>query len=199
MKNYLEEFSFSLTRSDFEQKRKHKGCVLWFYGLSGSGKSTIANALANHLAEYSILAKSLDGDCLRSGLCSNLNFTDKSREENIRRAAHTAKLFCDFGVITLASFITPKTSMRALARKIIGNDYIECYVKAPLDLCQQRDPKGFYKKALSGEIKNYTGLSSSFEDEESHADLILDTKNENLKQIVLKTISFLADKAIIKL
>ena len=199
MTENVQEHSFSLSRDMIESKNGHKGCVLWLYGLSGSGKSTLADAFMASLAKKGVLCKSLDGDNLRLGMCSDLGFSEKEREENIRRAAHSAKLFSDFGTICVASFITPKKKMRQIAKDILGKDFLSIYIKAPLSVCQERDPKGFYKKALDGKIKNYTGLGQSFEATESEADLILDTSKEPIDKLVQSMFSLIQSKKILSI
>ena len=199
MTAFLKEHTFDLTRNMLESKRGHKGVVLWFYGLSGSGKSTLANAVINRLASRNqIFCKSLDGDKMRGGLCSDLNFSDEERVENIRRSAHVAKLFADFGVICAASFITPSKKMRDLARSILGEDFVGCYVKASFETCQKRDPKNFYKKADCGQIRNFTGLESSFDFLEEEAELVLDTEEEGLEALIEKVVSYLEKQGILQ-
>lgn len=199
MTEFLKEHTFDITRNTLESKRGHKGVVLWFYGLSGSGKSTLANAVINRLAtKNKIFCKSLDGDSMRGGLSSDLNFSDEDRVENIRRSAHVAKSFADFGVICLASFITPKKQMRDLAQTILGKDYVGCYVKASLATCQKRDPKGFYKKAERRQIKNFTGLESSFDFSDEEADLVLDTEEESLDALVDKVVHYLENQGTLR-
>ena len=141
-----------------------RGCVVWFTGLSGSGKTTISSKVELLLHERGHLSYRLDGDNLRRGLCSDLGFSEEDRDENIRRITEVAALFCDAGVVTLVSAISPKRYMRDYARSYIGNDrFIEVFVKAKLDVCIQRDPKGLYSKAISGEISDFTGISSIYE------------------------------------
>lgn len=141
-----------------------KGCVVWFTGLSGSGKTTISCEVESLLFKQEYLAYRLDGDNLRHGLCSDLGFSETDRDENIRRITEVAALFCDAGFITLVSAISPKRNMRTQARSYIGDHrFIEIFVKAELNTCIQRDPKGLYAKALSGEISDLTGISSIYE------------------------------------
>jgi adenylylsulfate kinase len=150
-----------------EQKEKllgHKGLVLWMCGLSGSGKSTLARALENVLFEKGIHTKLLDGDNLRSGINNNLTFTEADRKENIRRAAEVSKLFLENGEVVICSLISPTKEIRDAAKEIIGEaKFREVYVNAPFEVCAERDVKGLYKKAIAGEIKNFTGLDSPFE------------------------------------
>jgi len=143
----------------------HKGVVIWMLGLSGSGKSTIARAVENDLHQYKIHTKLLDGDNLRSGINNNLSFTESDRIENIRRAAEVSKLFLENSEVVICSLISPTEEIRNLAKSIIGAEYFkEVYINAPFEVCAQRDVKGLYKKALAGEIKNFTGLDSPFEE-----------------------------------
>ncbi len=169
---------------------KQKGMVLWFTGLSGSGKSTIAAAVEQALFNRGKLVYRLDGDNLRFGLNSNLGFSMEDRLENNRRVAEVAALFKDAGVITLVSFISPFAAMRAYARSLIADGrFIEVYVKADIDTCIHRDPKGLYKKALAGEISDFTGISSPFE-EPQNPDIILDTAKWTLEECVDKVIGY---------
>lgn len=169
-------FDKMLPREAKEELLGQKGCVIWMYGLSGSGKSTLANLLERRLHEDGRFVKVLDGDNVRSGLNSNLGFTDEDRLENIRRVSEVAKLFADAGVIVITSFITPKNDLRRLARNVLGDeDLLEVYVKASFETCAERDPKGLYQKVKAGEVKHFTGKDSSFEEPE-RPDLIIDTE-----------------------
>jgi len=153
-----------LQKADKEKFLKQRGIVLWMTGLSGSGKSTLARALESDLCEKGYFTKLLDGDNLRTGLNSNLGFTEADRMENIRRAAEVAKLFLENGEVVICSFVSPTDDIRALAKSIIGEqDYFDVYVNASFEECAKRDVKGLYKKALNGEIKNFTGLDAPFE------------------------------------
>ena len=142
---------------------EQKPMIVWLTGLSGSGKSTIANELAVKLQNEGKLAYILDGDNIRMGLCKDLNFSDDDRKENIRRIGEIAKLIADTGVIVITAFISPFIEERNNAKEIIGDDFIEVFVDASLEICENRDPKGFYKKARSGEIPKFTGISSPYE------------------------------------
>jgi adenylylsulfate kinase len=169
-------FDKMLPREAKEELLGQSGAVIWMYGLSGSGKSTLAHLLERRLHEAGKLVKVLDGDNVRSGLNSNLGFSDEDRLENIRRVAEVAKLFAECGVVTLASFITPNNELRRLAREVIGDeDLLEVYVKASYETCAERDPKGLYAKVKAGEVKQFTGKDSSFE-EPDQADLVVDTE-----------------------
>lgn len=169
-------FDRMLPRSAKEELLRQSGAVIWMYGLSGSGKSTLANLLERRLHDQGRLVKVLDGDNIRTGLNRNLGFSDEDRFENIRRVAEVAKLFADCGIIAITSFITPRNDLRRLAREVIGDrDLLEVYVKASFEACAARDPKGLYAKAASGEVKQFTGKDSAFEEPES-PDLVLDTE-----------------------
>lgn len=159
-----------------------RGAVLWLYGLSGSGKSTIANALEKKLHEQGRYVIMLDGDNLRSGLNAGLGFTDEDRNENIRRTAELAKLLSRNGAIVIVSLITPQEAFREQVRSIVPQDiYSEIYVKASFEACQQRDVKGLYAKQAAGEIKNFTGKQSNFE-EPKNADLTIETESLTIEQ-----------------
>jgi adenylylsulfate kinase len=153
-----------LQKADKEKLLKQRGIVLWMTGLSGSGKSTLARALEFDLFEKGYTTKLLDGDNLRTGLNNNLGFTEADRMENIRRAAEVAKLFLENGEVVICSFVSPTDEIRSLAKSIIGEqDYFDVYVNASFEECAKRDVKGLYKKALNGEIKNFTGLDAPFD------------------------------------
>ena len=175
-----------VSRAEKETRLQQKGQVLWFYGLSGSGKSTIAQALDRQLHTEGKLTKVLDGDNVRAGLNGNLGFSDEDRTENIRRVAEVAKLFAEAGMITLVSFITPKRELRESARSIIGDDDITLvYVKASFATCQERDPKGLYAKVAAGQVKQFTGKDSGFEEPSvTDADEVLDTEANDLAACV---------------
>lgn len=163
-------FDQILPRSAKEELLGQNSKVFWFTGLSGSGKSTIARGVEKKLHEMGYLVQILDGDNVRSGINNNLGFSDEDRRENIRRIAEVSKLFLNCGVITLNSFVSPTKAIRDLAREIIGdNDFMEIYINAPFEVCEQRDVKGLYKKARAGEIKNFTGLDAPFEASENPA------------------------------
>lgn len=170
-------FDRMLQREDKEYLLGQRGGVVWMSGMSGSGKSTLAARLERELHARGLLVKVLDGDNVRTGLNRNLGFSDEDRHENIRRIAEVAKLFADCGVLVVASFITPHESLRSLAREILGDqDLLEVYVKASFEACARRDPKGLYAKAAAGQVGNFTGRDSSFE-EPTRPDLVLDTEN----------------------
>ena len=157
-------FDTILSRSDKEAFLKQQARVLWLTGLSGSGKSTIAQSLESSLHEMGFLTKLLDGDNIRTGLCNNLGFSAEDRTENIRRIAETAKLFLEGGIICICSFVSPTIAIRQMAADIIGGeDFKEIFVNAPLEVCEDRDVKGLYKKARAGEIKQFTGIDAPYE------------------------------------
>jgi len=157
-------FDRLLTKADREQRLQQRSKVLWLTGLSGSGKSTIAEALERKLHNHSYFAQVLDGDNIRSGINNNLGFSLEDRQENIRRIAEIAKLYLNSGIITLNSFISPTVEIRNFAKEIIGaEDFIEIYINAPLAVCEQRDVKGLYQKARKGIIKGFTGIDSPYE------------------------------------
>jgi adenylyl-sulfate kinase len=167
---------------------KQRGLVLWFTGLSGSGKSTIAIELEKRLIKLNKVAYRLDGDNIRTGLNSDLSFSKQDRDENIRRIAEVCALFKDAGIITLVSFISPFRKMREYAKKRVGKDsFYEIYIKADLDICKKRDTKGLYKKAENNEIQDFTGVSSKYEEPENPA-LIIDTTLLSVKESVDKIV-----------
>lgn len=153
-----------VTRKDREALHGHKGAVVWFTGLSGSGKSTIAGALEEELHRLGVSTWLLDGDNVRHGLCSDLGFSDDDRKENIRRVGEVAKLMVDAGLVVLTAFISPHRAERQMVRERIGEGrFIEVFVDTPLAICEARDPKGLYKKARAGELRNFTGIDSVYE------------------------------------
>ena len=187
----------SVTRERREQSNNHQSVVLWFTGLSGSGKSTLAHVLEEKLFNKGCKTFVLDGDNVRHGLNSNLDFSDNDRKENIRRIGEVAKLMLESGLIVMTAFISPFREDRAAVRNLISNnDFIEIYCKASLKTCEERDVKGLYKRARAGEIKNYTGIDSPYEAPEN-PELIIDTDKETLDDSVSKIYRFLKRKAII--
>jgi adenylylsulfate kinase len=173
---------------------KQRGKVIWLIGLSGSGKSTIAEYLEAKLYDEGFLTQVLDGDNIRSGLNKNLSFSDTDRLENIRRISEVAKLFANCGVVTLASFITPTEAIRQMAKEIIGEDkYIEVYVSTSLEACEDRDVKGLYDKARQGIIKNFTGIDSVFETPQNPA-IIIPTEGFTVEESVQKLYDFIIEK-----
>ena len=187
----------SVTRERRNQSNNHQSVVLWFTGLSGSGKSTLAHVLEEKLFNKGCKTLVLDGDNVRHGLNSNLDFSDDGRKENIRRIGEVAKLMLESGLIVMTAFISPFREDRVAVRNLISNsDFIEIYCKASLEICEARDVKGLYKRARAGEIKNYTGIDSPYEAPEN-PELIIDTDKETLDESVSKIYSFLERKAII--
>ncbi len=183
-----------LTRSDKEQYLKQQAKVIWITGLSGSGKSTLAQGLERKLAERGYLTQVLDGDNIRSGINKNLGFTDEDRKENVRRIAEVNKLFLNCGIITFNAFVSPTNDIRHMAREIIGTeDFIEIFVDAKFDTCAQRDPKGLYKKAMAGEIKNFTGLDAPF-DRPDDAEITINTDELNIEEGIEKALEYVLGK-----
>ena len=177
-----------------EELLKQKGVVIWFTGLSGSGKSTIANQVANVLHQLDKLTYVLDGDNIRHGLNKNLGFSPEDREENIRRIGEVAKLFADAGIIATTAFISPYRKDRDKAREILENGrFIEVFVDCPLEVCESRDPKGLYKKARAGEIKEFTGIDAPYEVPEN-AEIVINTNDLDLAASTQKVIDYLSDK-----
>ena len=188
--------NLTIDRNELEKMRGHKGMVLWFTGLSGSGKSTLANALNEVLHRDGLSAYILDGDNIRHGLCKDLGFSDKDREENIRRIGEVANLFMNAGIITITAFVSPFIRDRNKVREIIGSkDFIEVYCAADIDVCEKRDTKGLYKKARLGDIKNFTGISSPYEAPEN-PEIIVDTGALDLKGSVEKIINYLKNREL---
>ena len=186
-----------ISRNAREELLKQKGIVLWFTGLSGSGKSTLANAVEERLFGMGCLTYVLDGDNIRHGLNKNLGFSPDDREENIRRIGEVAKLFCDAGIIVMTAFISPYQKDRDQARGLLDSErFIEIYCSATFDACAERDPKGLYKKAKAGEIKNFTGLDAPYE-APSNPELVVPTHELTIEESVDRVISFLAEQQII--
>jgi adenylyl-sulfate kinase len=179
-KLHISEQKYNVSLEDRIFKYGHEPLVIWFTGLSGSGKSTLANVFQNYLFKENKLVYVLDGDNIRSGLNSDLDFSEKGRMENIRRISEVAKLFSQAGFIVITAFISPFRSDREKAKEIIGSCFREVYIEASLETCESRDVKGLYKKARSGEIKNFTGLNSPFE-VPTNPDLIINTSNTNIE------------------
>lgn len=181
----------AITHKDREELLRQKGCVIWFTGLSGSGKSTLANEVASALHQNDHLTYVLDGDNVRHGLNKNLGFSPEDREENIRRIGEVAKLFADAGVIALTAFISPYRADRDQARSLFKNGrFVEVFVDCPLNECENRDPKGLYKKARSGEIKGFTGIDAPYESPEK-PELTIDTSELSVDDSARKVIDYL--------
>ena len=177
-------FTQMQTREEKERLLGQRGITLWFTGLSGSGKSTVAIALEKKLSSEGVLCRIIDGDNVRCGLNAGLGFSPQDRKENIRRIAEVCKLFTQTGIVTLATFISPTREIRGMARDIIGEeDFMEVFIATPLEECEKRDVKGLYAKARKGEIKEFTGISSPFEEPEDPA-VRIDTSRLSLEESV---------------
>lgn len=187
MSKNIHKYSFSVTRENREAISGHKAMVLWFTGLSASGKSTIANNVEKELNKKQYNSYILDGDNVRTGLNKDLGFSPADRNENIRRIIEVSKLFVDSGKIVLCSFISPYRNDREMAREILGEHFVEIFVNTPIEECIKRDPKGLYKMAISGEIKNFTGVSAPYEKPLMPEILI---ENLSLKESVKKIIDY---------
>ena len=184
-------FDRMLSRHDKEQLPGQTGVMLWFTGLSGSGKSTVAIALERELQKRGLLCRILDGDNIRTGINANLGFSADDRRENIRRVAEVAKLFVDTGIITIAAFVSPTEDLRNLAQHIIGkDDFKEIFISTPIEECERRDVKGLYARARRGEVKNFTGISAPFEAPQ-HPALSLDTSKLSLEESVAQLLQLL--------
>lgn len=184
-------FDRMLSREDKEQLLGQRGVMLWFTGLSGSGKSTVAMALERELQRRGRLCRILDGDNIRTGINAGLGFSPEDRKENIRRIAEVGKLFVDTGIITLAAFVSPTEELRQMARHIIGEaDFKEIFISTPLAECEKRDVKGLYARARRGEVKDFTGISAPFEQPE-HPALALDTSHLSLEESINKLLELL--------
>lgn len=191
-------FDRMMSRNDKEQLLRQRGMMLWFTGLSGSGKSTVAIALERELHSRGLLCRILDGDNIRSGINNNLGFSAEDRVENIRRIAEVGRLFVDTGIITIAAFISPNNQLREMAAEIIGkDDFVEVFVSTPLEECEKRDVKGLYAKARRGEIKNFTGISAPFKAPE-HPDITLDTSKLPVEESVKILLDYVLPKAVLK-
>ncbi len=186
----------TVTRDRREERNNHQGGVIWFTGLSGAGKSTIAHTVEERLFQMGCHSYVFDGDNVRHGLCADLGFTQAERSENIRRIAEMCKLFVDAGVIALTAFISPLHKDREFVRKLIADNFIEVYCRCPVEVCEERDVKGLYKKARAGEIDNFTGISPPY-DEPKHFNLLIDTDQLTLEESVGKVLQLLLDKGII--
>lgn len=196
--NIHPEFHRFLHRQDKENLLGQRGIVVWLYGLSGSGKSTIANAAERVLHQQGRFTTILDGDNLRTGLNSNLGFTDQDRLENVRRISEVAKVFVSQGIITFVSAITPRGELRDLARGILGGDLFEIYIKASYEACEERDVKGLYAKAARGEIPHFTGKDGSFEPP-SRPDLTLDTEKTSIEDAAFELLEAIRHRISVNL
>ena len=182
-----------VTKAQRQERNGHKSVVIWFTGLSGSGKSTISVALEKALFEQNITSYRLDGDNIRHGLNQNLGFSPEDRKENIRRIGEVGKLMVDAGLVTMTAFISPYEEDRNTVREILEDgEFIEVFTKCSLDECESRDPKGLYKKARSGEIKEFTGINAPYE-EPSNPEIVIDTENESVEESVEKIVAYLKE------
>ncbi len=187
----------NINKKDRQRLMGHKSAILWFTGLSGSGKSTLAHAVEEKLYTIGIHTYVLDGDNIRTGLNKDLGFSEKDRQENIRRIGEVAKLFVDAGLIVLTAFISPYRKDRNFVRNLVEDgEFIEIYVKCPLEVCEQRDVKGLYKKAREGIIKNFTGIDDPYEEPEN-PEITVETHIETVEESVSKIVNYLIKKGII--
>lgn len=188
----------TVTREGREALNEHRSVMLWFTGLSGAGKSTLAHAVEEHLHRAGCRTFSFDGDNVRHGLCSDLGFSDQDRVENIRRVGEMGKLFLEAGVIALTAFISPFRSDRERVRSLMPHgEFLEIYCHCPLEVCEERDVKGLYKRARTGEIKNFTGVSSPYEEPEN-PELVVDTGVLSLEESVAQVIAMMEQRGVIK-
>ena len=182
-KNVIQQ-DYNVSVEHRRKQNKHNSLLIWFTGLSGSGKSTLANQVEVALHEQGLRTYVLDGDNIRRGLNTDLDFTPEGRKENLRRIAEAAKLFIDAGVITLAAFISPLQKDREKIKQIVGKEnFIEIYVKASVEACEKRDVKGLYQKARNGEIKNFTGISAPYEEPEN-PDVVVNSEKETIAESI---------------
>ncbi|WP_067621208.1 adenylyl-sulfate kinase [Alicyclobacillus acidiphilus] len=186
-----------VTKKDRRIQNQHSSFVLWLTGLSGAGKSTVASALELELHRRGLRTYLLDGDNLRHGINADLGFAQKDRSENIRRVSEIAKLFVDAGMIVIAGLISPTREDRDKARaRFEQNEFFEVFIDCPVEVCKERDPKGLYKKALAGEIRNFTGIDAEYE-VPLHPDLTLHTNKQSVEESVRQIIQFLEDKGLL--
>ena len=189
--------NYQISLADREQQNGHQGVVLWFTGLSGAGKSTVANALEQELVKRKVHSYLLDGDNVRHGLCADLGFSEADRTENIRRVGAVAGLMLDAGLVVLSAFISPYRAQRqAIKNSLPEGKFLEIYIATSLDVCEQRDVKGLYQKARRGEISHFTGISDPYEAPEQ-PDLTIDTAQQSLEQSVEQLIALLTEKGVL--
>lgn len=187
----------TVTRARREQLNGHKSVIVWFTGLSGAGKSTLAHAVEEKLHQMSCRTFVFDGDNVRHGLCGDLDFSEEDRRENIRRIGEMAKLFVEAGVVALTAFISPFRADRLKVRNLtVPGDFIEVYCRCPIEVCEQRDVKGMYRRARAGEIRDFTGISSPYEEPEN-PELAIDTGSMPLELCVDQVIGYLQDRGVI--
>jgi adenylylsulfate kinase len=197
MENFIITHEGIITREDRQTLNGHRSAIVWFTGLSGSGKSTLATRLEEMFFKRGLKTYILDGDNIRVGLNRDLGFTAKDREENIRRIGEVAKLFVDAGIIVITAFISPYKKDREFVRSLVGeNEFIEIYVKCPLEICGQRDVKGLYEKAKQGMIKNFTGIDDVYE-EPDDPEIVLETNKMGVDEGVRTIVSYLEGKGCI--
>ncbi len=188
----------TVTRQRRAALNNHQSVLLWFTGLSGAGKSTLAHALEERLYQMGYHTFVLDGDNVRHGLCGDLGFSIRDRIENIRRITEVSKLFIEAGVIILTAFISPFRADREKARNLVGEDFVEIYCRCSLEVCEERDVKGLYRRAREGDLKNFTGISSPYEEPE-HPELVLDTGIQSLEECVDQILDYLIERGVYKL
>lgn len=188
-----------ITKEQRNTLNEQQSAILWFTGLSGSGKSTVANALEQYLHKHDVRTYILDGDNVRHGLNGDLSFSEEDRKENIRRIGEVSKLFIDAGVMVLTSFISPFVEDRNFVRGIVENhEFIEIYIKCPLEVCEKRDVKGLYQKARAGQIRQFTGIDSPYESPEK-PEIVIDTSTMTIGESVAKIVEYLEAKNYVRL
>ena len=188
----------AVTRSSREEMGGHRSVILWFTGLSGAGKSTLAHAVEERLHALGCRTFVLDGDNVRHGLCADLGFSTADRAENIRRIGEMSKLFIEAGVITLTAFISPFRSDRKRVRALVGTgDFLEIYCRCSIEVCEQRDVKGLYKRAREGEVKEFTGVSAPYEEPEQ-PELVVETGSDSLEACTEQVLEFLRERGVIR-
>jgi len=193
VEKYIIPHGHSITKENRQEHKGHKSCILWYTGLSGSGKSTLANKVEEKMFDMGLHTYILDGDNVRMGLNKGLGFSDEDRKENIRRIGEVSKLFVDAGIIVSTAFISPFRSDRDMVRSIVKpEEFLEIYIDAPLDVCEKRDPKGLYKKARAGEIKQFTGIDSPYEAPDK-AEIVVKTGDFSLEECADQVINWLQE------
>jgi adenylylsulfate kinase len=199
VKNDLYWHNSTITVDDRRQLNRYKSCIMWFTGLSAAGKSTLANALNKEFHDMHIHGYVLDGDNIRHGLNKDLGFSPEDRKENIRRIGEVAKLFVDGGMVAMTAFISPYREDRRQVRELVKEDeFIEVFVKCDLTVCEERDPKGIYKKAREGKIKQFTGISAPYEEPEK-AEIIIDTVKYTVEESIRQIIDYLNENGYINI